>query len=114
MSVGAQGSSGTVSAALTNLAVGMRNLMQSITNLNTWINGQANGLAYLEELGFSSASNPDNPGSISDAQFALNLLAYLNTMSGVYYGTVQQGGSGGTGASMFNFNQELSQLWAGS
>jgi hypothetical protein len=106
MSVGGQGSSATVDAALTNFSVGMRNLMQSIVNLNTWVNGQGNGLAYLGELGYSSESSPDNPGGISDAQFALNLLAYLNTMAGVYFGTATQG-------SEFNFNNELSQLWAG-
>lgn len=106
MSVGGQGNNGTVDSALTNSAVGMRNLMQGIINLSTWINGQGNGLAYLEELGYSSAANPENPGGISDAQFALNLIAYLNTMAGLYYGTATQ-------STAFDFNNELSQLWAG-
>lgn len=114
MSVGAQGSSSTVDAALTNLAVGMRNTMQGIANLNTWINGQGDGLTYLAELGYSTAPSSVNPGGISDAQFALNTIAYLNTMAGVYYGTVQQGGTGGTGATTYNFNNQLSMVWGGN
>jgi hypothetical protein len=106
MSVGLQGSSQVVDNALTNISVQMRNMMGSITNLNTWINGQGNGLAALEELGYSSAANPDNPGGVSDAQFALNMIAYLNTIAGVYNGTATQ-------ATTFNFNNELSQLWGG-
>ncbi len=106
MSVGQATGSGQVDTDLINYALGMRDLMQQITNLSTWINGQGNGLAYLEQLGYSSASNPDNPGSVSDAQMALNLIAYLNTVAGVYYGTATQ-------ATTFNFNNELSQLWNG-
>jgi hypothetical protein len=106
MSVGQSVNSGQVDISLINLAVGMRDLMSNVNNLSTWINGQGNGLAYLEQLGYSSAANPDNPGGISDAQFALNLIAYLNTVSGVYFGTATQ-------ATTFNFNNELSQLWNG-
>lgn len=106
MSVGQAASAGTVDNALIQYSVGLRNLMQSISNLSTWINGQGNGLAYLEQLGYSSTPNAGNPGGISDAQFALNLLAYLDTVAGVYYGTATQ-------ATVFNFNNELSQLWNG-
>jgi hypothetical protein len=106
MTVGQASSSSTVDTSLINLAVGMRDLMNAVVNLSTWINGQADGLAFLEQLGYSSASNPDNPGSISDAQMALNLIAYLNTVAGVYYGTATQ-------STTFNFNNELSQLWNG-
>jgi hypothetical protein len=113
MSVGGQGSSATVDSALTNLSVGIRRLMQGVANLNTWITGEGNGIAYLEQLGYSSAGDPQNPGGISDAQMALNYIGYLNTLSGVYYGTVQQGGTGGTAATMYNFNNALSPLWAG-
>lgn len=103
MSVGSQAGSGTVDQLLTNLSVGLRNTMQAINNLNMWVNGQSQGLANLESMGYDTAS----------AQTALSMIAYLNTIAGVYYGTVQQGGTGGTAATMFNFNQELSQLWAG-
>lgn len=104
--VGGKVSSGTVDASLTSLALSMRNLMQQVSNLSTWINGQGNGLAMLTALGYSSAANPNNPGGISDAQLALNMISYLNTVAGVYFGTAKQ-------PAQFNFNQELSQLWAG-
>lgn len=104
--VGGQTGTGTVDNALTNLSVGMRNLMQSIVNLNTWVNGQGNGLQMLENLGYSNAPNPQNPGGVGDAQQALNMISYLNTVAGVYFGTAVQG-------SEFDFNNELSQLWAG-
>lgn len=84
----------------------MRDLMQQVVNLSTWINGQGNGLAYLEQLGYSSQADEENPGGISDAQMALNLIAYLNTVAGVYFGTATQ-------ASEFDFNNQLSQLWNG-
>ena len=106
MSVGPVVTSGTVSTTLSNLAVQMRNTMQQVANLNTWVNGQGAGLAYLESIGYSSAANPANPGDISDAQYALNLIAYLNTVAGVYFGTASQ-------ATDFDFNQELSAMWGG-
>lgn len=113
MSVGGQATFGTIDSALTNLSVGMRNMMQGIANLNTTVNGQGNGLAYLNKIGYSTVPTSDNPGGVSDAQLALNMISYLNTVAGVYHGTVQQGGSGGTGAITFDFNNALSVLWAG-
>lgn len=106
MTVGLAVGSGQVDVNLINYAVGLRDLMQNISNLSTWINGQGNGLAFLEELGYGSTPDASNPGSVSDAQMALNLIAYLNTIAGVYYGTATQG-------TTFNFNNELSQLWNG-
>jgi hypothetical protein len=106
MNVGGQASSGTVDATLTSLAISMRNLMTQVSNLSTWVNGQGGGLAMLEGLGYPSTGNAGNPGGISDAQLALNMIAYLNTVAEVYFGSATQG-------TQFNFNQELSQLWAG-
>lgn len=114
MSVGGQASTATINGSLTNLSTGIRNLMQGVTNLNTFVNGGGNGVNVLAELGFSTIPTASNPGGVSDAQLALNIIGYLNTVSGVYYGTVQQGGTGGTGATMFNFNNALSLVWAGS
>jgi hypothetical protein len=91
----------------------MRNLLGQIRNQNTAVNNQGQGLAYMEALGYTSTADPANPSSISDAQYALNLLANLNTIGGVYYGTVQAGGSGGTGATLVNYDNILSPLWAG-
>lgn len=106
MAVGQAVSSGQVDNDLINYSIALRDLMIQITNLSTWINGQGQGLAYLEGLGYGDTPDTSNPGNISDAQQALNLIAYLNTIAGVYYGTATQG-------TTFNFNNELSQLWNG-
>jgi hypothetical protein len=103
MTVGNQGNSGQVDSLISNLSVNIRNLMQSAVNLSTWVNGQGDGQTFLESLGYDSG----------DATTALAAIAYLSTVAGCYYGTVQQGGTGGTGATTFNFNQELSQYWGG-
>lgn len=103
MTVGAQATTTTINNLITQLSVGMRNMMQSVTDLSTFVNGQGNGLTFLESLGFSS----------TDASTAQSAIAYLNTVAGVYYGTVQAGGTGGSAATTFNYNQELSQFWAG-
>lgn len=106
MPVGAQTSQATINGSITSCAVQLRQVCQQIHNLSTQVNGQGNGLAMLEAIGFSSAPDPDNPGDISDALLAQNVIAYLNTVAGVYFGTATQ-------ASQFNFDQELSQAWGG-
>jgi hypothetical protein len=115
VSVGGQGGVSTVDNGLTNLSVGIRNLMEGVANLSTWVQGQGNGNLQqgLINLGYSTAPSAQNPGGVSDAVLATNLLGYMTTISGVYYGTVQQGGSGGTAATQFNFNTALGYLWAG-
>ena len=115
MSVGAQAGSGLVDQRLTNLSVGIRNLLEGVGDLSTWVEGQGNGNLQqgLINLGYSTVPSATNPGGVSDAAFASNMLGYLTTISGVYYGTVQQGGTGGTAASTFNFNNALGFLWAG-
>ena len=90
---------------LSSLAVTLREIMTDISNTNLSVNGQGQGLAYLESIGYSNVSNPANPGSISDAQYALNMISYLNTMAAVYFGTAAQ-------TPAFNFHQQLSQLWS--
>lgn len=107
MPVGNQDSEASVNNRITSMSVQMRELMSQVLNLNMGINGQNTGLAYLQSIGFSGASNPANPGGISDAQYALNMIAYLNTLAGVYFGTATQ-------TPAFNFNQELSQVWGGN
>lgn len=96
MSVGGQLSASSVSQSITDLSVQMRNIMQAVVNLSVNVNGQASGLATLEAAGYSAA----------DAQTALNAISYMNTVAGVYFGTAAQ-------ASDYNFNQQLSQYWAG-
>lgn len=111
--VGTQPNNATINNQLTGIALQLRELMQAASNLSTQVNGTGQGLAYLEGIGFSSAANPNNPSSMSDAAWALQVIAYFNTVAGCYFGTVQQGGSGGTGAADFNFHNALASLWNG-
>lgn len=96
MTVGNQATAASVNGQLTSLAILLRNTCQQIHDLSTFINGQGNGLATLEAIGYSAG----------DAATAQSMISYLNTVAGVYFGTAAQ-------ASDFNFDQELSQLWAG-
>lgn len=97
MTVGQQASSSVIDSQLTQLALALRDILQRVANFNTEINGQGNGLAYLQSIGYNA----------TDAQDALTLLGYLNTIAGVYYGSATQ-------ATDFNFSNALSVLWAGS
>lgn len=101
VSVGNPPTTAGVNQSLQTFAVALRDLCEDIKDYQTWIQNQ--GIAALEAAGFSAA----------DAQTVLTLMSYLNTFSGVYYGTVQAGGSGGTGAIDFDYDQALSPLWGG-
>jgi hypothetical protein len=101
MAVGSTTSLAAVNADLTNCAVQMRNLAALI--LERWAYYNKLGLAGLEALGFSAA----------DAQAVLDNFNHMVTSMQVYKGTVQAGGSVGTGAVMFNFEDYLTPLWAG-
>jgi hypothetical protein len=106
MPAGASIGSSQVDNVITSLAVNLRNIMRQISNLNLAVSGQGAGLAYLTSIGYGSDANPANPGAVSDAQYALNIIGYLNTVAAVYFGTAAQ-------ATGFDFDQELSQVWAG-
>ena len=106
MAVGTPLSSGQVDNILTNLAVNFRNLAQQAANLSIEINGQGTGLTVLENLGYSNTANPANPGGISDAAWALQLVNYFNTVAGVWFGTATQ-------TPAFNYNTVSAPLWAG-
>lgn len=107
MPVGNQATEASINQAITAYATQLRDLMQNIANLSMGVNGQGAGLAYLQGVGYGGSSDPLNPGSISDAQYALNMISYLNTVAGLYFGTATQ-------SAEFSFHQELSQVWAGS
>jgi hypothetical protein len=94
MSVGQQATSAGINTQLTSLALNLRAACRAGANFQEFIVGQ--GLAGLEAMGFSPA----------DAQTVLNMASYMNTVSGVYFGTVSQGTN-------FSFDNALSQLWAG-
>ena len=85
-----------------NMAIQLRNLMSTIDNFTQWFASLT--LADVETLfGLSQ----------TDSQTMQTMIAYFNNVSGVYNGTIQQGGSGGTGAILFDFNDALSPLWGG-
>jgi hypothetical protein len=72
--------------------------------------------AFLNKIGLTGLENLGGTGagfSAADAQTVLNMINNMQTVQGVYKGTVQQGGSGGTGATLFNFEDALTPLWAG-
>lgn len=106
MSVGSPLSSSQVDNILTSLAVNFRNLAQQAANLSIEINGQGQGLAVLEALGYSNTANAANPGGISDAAWALQLVNYFSNVSGVWFGTATQ-------SAEFNYNNASAPLWAG-
>lgn len=94
MAVGNQPQLSAVNAALGNYATNLRDLCRSIANFAEWANSE--GQAGLVAIGFSSA----------DATTFLNMVSYMNTISGVYFGTATQG-------TQFNFDNALSILWGG-
>lgn len=106
MPVGAAIGSSQIDNILTNLAVNFRNLAQQAANLSIEINGQGTGLAVLQSLGYSNTPNPANPGGISDAAWALQLVNYFSNVSGVWFGTATQ-------AAAFSYNNASAPLWAG-
>ena len=114
--VGAALNSGQMDNMLTSLAVRLRDVMRNISDLNLSVNGTGAGLAYMKQIGYSdvvATSNPNNPGGITDAAWALQVLSFLNNPSLVYFGLLQQGGTGGTGATIQNFNLQLAGVWGG-
>lgn len=106
MPVGASLGSSQMDNILTNLAVNYRNISQLAANLAIEVNGQGQGLAFLESIGYSNDPNPGNPGGISDAAWALQLVDYFSTVSGVWFGTATQ-------PSEFPFNNAVAPLWGG-
>lgn len=105
MPVGATMGSSQMDNIITSLAVHLREVMQDISNTNLSVNGQGAGLAYLVSIGYSNTANPANPSNKSDAQLALDMIGYLNTIASVYFGTAAQ-------TPAYNFHQQLSMLWS--
>jgi len=101
MAVGDQTSQGAVNATLTQLARDWRDLAdRTLQRQAEYVKLGASG---LQGMGFTPA----------DATTALDDINHMATLAGCYKGTVQQGGSGGTGAILFNFQDFLTHLWAG-
>lgn len=101
MSVGTQTSKASVDANLSQLAIQLRELMNGVLQQQAYCNKL--GLTGLEAIGYTAP----------DAQTVLDDLNHMATVAGCYKGTVQQGGTGGTGAILFNFEDYLVHLWGG-
>jgi hypothetical protein len=101
MAVGNQPTAQVINSTAGRVAVNMRQVMEAAKDLETQVNKL--GTAGLEAAPISM--------SPADAAALITLVNYLSTVAGCYYGTVQQGGSGGTGAITFNFDDALSVLW---
>ena len=106
MAVGSQATVAQVNQALTQLAVQLRELMGQVHQ--QW--------AFLNKLGATGLQNLGGAGagfSAADAATVLQMINNMATVQGCYAGTVQQGGTGGTGAILFNFEDALTPLWGG-
>lgn len=103
MSVGNPQTVQTLNARLGQIAVMIETALQAAVNLQEDVTNLGGASGLQNSVGFASADA---------AAFATD-SSYLNTVAGVYYGTVQQGGSGGTGASQFNFSNALSSARGG-
>lgn len=94
MAVGQQATVNSINGTLTSNALQLREACRTAANFQEFI--VALGLAGLEGLGYSPA----------DAQTVLNMASYMNTIAGVYFGTITQGTD-------FDFDNALCQLWGG-
>jgi hypothetical protein len=99
MAVGNQPTAQVINNTAGRVAVNMRQVMEAAKDLETQVTSL--GVNGLEAAGLSAA----------DAASLTTLVNYMSTVAGCYYGTVQQGGTGGTGAVTFNFDNALSALW---
>lgn len=99
MTVGQQANSTIMDQTLTNLAIQVRDLMERIHNLNTQVNGQGNGLAYLEGIGYDA-------GSAATAQTLIN---YFANIQGIYFGQIPYGDP----PAAVVIDTVLSVLWGG-
>jgi hypothetical protein len=98
MAIGSQPTVAQLNAQLASVATGLRTTAQQILSLWSYANGL--GQAGLVTLGFAAA----------DATAFITAVDNLATVAQVYQGTVQQGGTGGTGASLFNFQTALATV----
>lgn len=95
MAIGNDPNTAQINSQIAQLASQWRTIAQQTQAFQAYV--VALGSAGLIAKGFTSG----------DAAAILQQSAYMATLAGVYQGTVQQGGSGGTGASLFNFQNAL-------
>jgi hypothetical protein len=98
MPIGNQPNVQQLNSQAAQLAGTWRTASQQTLELQAYVTGL--GQAGLVALGFASA----------DATAFINVVNNMATMAQIFTGTVQQGGTGGTGASLFNFQNALVAL----
>lgn len=106
MTVGAQANTGTIDNTLTTLSLGLRDLMDQINSLWTFVGNGADGTpaTVLAGIGYDN-TNTDAPGDQSDAAYASYLITMMNTLAQIYYGQ--------TAPTAYNYEGALAPLWAG-
>jgi hypothetical protein len=95
MAVGNVPTMAQLNSQVAQLATQYRTTAMSVLWLQAYVT--ALGQAGLVALGFGSG----------DATTLIAQVNYMATLAQIYQGTVQQGGTGGTGASLFNFQNAL-------
>ena len=102
MAIGAPTDPANLNGDITSLAQQWRDAALGSERLAAWVSKQPDDATVAAKFGIAET---DVPQLRTD-------IGYLSTLAGVHNGTVQQGGSGGTGASLFNFGDALT-VWAG-
>ena len=85
---------------------------QIVVNLRNWAISAKDFVLWFNSLTLAEVQaefGVDAP----TATTLQTLMSYVSTVYGVYFGDVQQGGSGGTGAILFDFNNAFAALWGG-
>lgn len=80
------------------LAIALRDTCHKILALQTWVVQQ--GSNGLQAIGFTAP----------DAAAFMTEVSYMNSIALIFTGQLQQGGTGGIGAIMFNFESGISAL----
>lgn len=91
---------GSLADSAAALAASQADLLGKLNALGGDDNARRTALAAL-----AAGTEADPAGWAADALYKANLMG--GNLAGVYYGTVQQGGTGGTGAVNFNFDSAL-------
>lgn len=107
--VGQPVSMNQIDAQLTNYAIQLRDLANAASNVVTAIEASSSPVLVLAAAGYSNdtaSSNPSNPGGITDAAYAYQLIQLFGTLVAVYRGDA-------TVAVATDFEQQLAVLCMG-
>lgn len=94
MTAGNQANPTRIDQNITAVALAFREAADQARNLNSIVNGGGNGTVYLNSIGYP------------DPVTALQMIGYLENLSGVYFGTA-------TVAASFDFDTALAPTWGG-